>query len=42
MCSLPAAELLSRATQRPVADLGPPSVRPPIKPVPIAALTETD
>jgi hypothetical protein len=38
MCALPIAELLACATSRRVSDLGPPSVRPPIKPVPIAAL----
>lgn len=42
MCSLPIAELLSRVTDRSVAELGPPSVRPPIKPVPIAALADSD
>jgi NADPH-dependent 2,4-dienoyl-CoA reductase/sulfur reductase-like enzyme len=42
MCSLPVAELLSRSTERPIAELGPPSVRPPVKPVPIGALTDTD
>jgi len=38
MCALPIAELLACGTNRRVSDLGPPSVRPPIKPVPIAAL----
>ena len=42
MCSLPIAELLGCATDRCVAELGPPSVRPPIKPVPIAALADSD
>jgi NADPH-dependent 2,4-dienoyl-CoA reductase/sulfur reductase-like enzyme len=42
MCSLPIAELLSRATHRSVAELGPPSVRPPIKPVSIAALADSE
>lgn len=38
MCFLPTVQTLSRATGRPVAELGPFSVRPPIKPVPIQSL----
>jgi NADPH-dependent 2,4-dienoyl-CoA reductase/sulfur reductase-like enzyme len=42
MCALPIAELLACATNRRVSDLGPPSIRPPIKPVPIASLAGPD
>jgi NADPH-dependent 2,4-dienoyl-CoA reductase/sulfur reductase-like enzyme len=40
MCGLPIAELLAGKTGRSIAALGPPSVRPPVKPVPLAALAD--
>ena len=42
MCALPIAELLACTTDRRVAELGPPSIRPPIKPVAITALAAPD